>query len=241
MEPTRITEPPFRISGSAFCTVNSVARALSSKVRSKFSSVILPSSSGSTRPEFATRMSKPPAWSRTVANSLSRSALLVTSPATVIRPSPINAFALSSSLWRRPITNTWAPSSTNLCAVARPIPLVPPVITATLPLSRAIKKSSNFMRVVDVFGRRPFLREARSVSDAGGEGVAEHGQPALGLFGGGFVLDDIPVISEHTVFNPYDVCHYPVGGLADVPESTVQHHVIAIGGDQRVLVVHVGR
>ena len=33
-----MTEPPLRISGSAFCTVNSVPRALSSKVRSKFSS-----------------------------------------------------------------------------------------------------------------------------------------------------------------------------------------------------------
>src|ERR1700747_1700633 len=55
-----MTEPPVRISGSAFCTVNSVARALRSKVASKFSSVILPSSSGSTRPEPATRMSSPP-------------------------------------------------------------------------------------------------------------------------------------------------------------------------------------
>ncbi len=74
-----MTEPPSRISGSAFCTVNSVARALRSKVRSKFSSVILPSSSGSTRPEFATRMSSAPFSSSTVANSLSRSAPLVAS------------------------------------------------------------------------------------------------------------------------------------------------------------------
>src|SRR3982074_2914194 len=55
-----MTEPPVRISGSAFCTVNSDARALRSKVASKFSSVILPNSSGSTRPEFTTRMSSPP-------------------------------------------------------------------------------------------------------------------------------------------------------------------------------------
>ena len=35
-----------------------------------------------------------------------------------------------------------------------------------------------------------------SGSGRGGEGVAEHRQPALGLLGGGFVLDDIPVFSE---------------------------------------------
>lgn len=35
-----------------------------------------------------------------------------------------------------------------------------------------------------------------SGSGRGGEGVAKHRQPALGLLGGGFVLDDIPVFSE---------------------------------------------
>ncbi len=84
-----MTEPPVRINGSAFCTVNSVARALRLNVASKFSSVILPSISGSPRAELATRMSKPTSVSRTVANNLSRSAVSVTSPATVFRPSPI--------------------------------------------------------------------------------------------------------------------------------------------------------
>src|SRR3981081_2258384 len=55
------------------------------------------------------------------------------------------------------------------------------------------------------------------------------------------VLDDVPVLSEQTIFDPYDVCHNPVRGVPDIPESTVQHHVIAVGGDQRVLVAHVGR
>jgi hypothetical protein len=40
---------------------------------------------------------------------------------------------------------TRAPSSTNFCAVATPIPLVPPVMTATLPSGRAISWSSNFV------------------------------------------------------------------------------------------------
>jgi hypothetical protein len=63
---------------------------------------------------------------------------LVTSPATVLRPSPINALALSDSLRRRPMMKTSAPSSTNLRAVASPIPLLLPVITATLPANRGI-------------------------------------------------------------------------------------------------------
>jgi hypothetical protein len=37
-----MTEPPVRINGNAFCTVNSDARALTSKVASKFCSSDLP-------------------------------------------------------------------------------------------------------------------------------------------------------------------------------------------------------
>src|ERR1700691_4664613 len=43
-----------------------------------------------------------------------------------------------SSFSRRPVITTWAPSSTKRLAVARPIPLLPPVITATLPSSAPI-------------------------------------------------------------------------------------------------------
>jgi len=48
---------------------------------------------------------------------------------------PIRALALSSSDWRRPVMKTYAPSSTNFFAVANPIPLLPPVMTATFPFS----------------------------------------------------------------------------------------------------------
>src|SRR6202051_4169133 len=40
-----------------------------------------------------------------------------------------------SSFSRRPVITTRAPSSTNRLAVANPIPLLPPVMTATLPSS----------------------------------------------------------------------------------------------------------
>jgi hypothetical protein len=48
---------------------------------------------------------------------------------------PICLTASSSSAWRRPVMKTWAPSATNRRAVARPMPLLPPVMTATFPSS----------------------------------------------------------------------------------------------------------
>jgi hypothetical protein len=77
--------------------------ALRLKVASKFSSVILPSISVSARAEFATRMSKPPSVASTVANNLSRSALLVTSPATV-HDEDVGAFVDEPLCGRQPDT-----------------------------------------------------------------------------------------------------------------------------------------
>src|ERR1700692_1980378 len=47
----------------------------------------------------------------------------------------MEAAASFSSFSRRPVITTWAPSSTKRLAVANPIPLLPPVMTATLPSS----------------------------------------------------------------------------------------------------------
>src|SRR5580704_15171667 len=47
----------------------------------------------------------------------------------------MEAAASFSSFSRRPVITTWAPSSTKRLAVAKPIPLLPPVMTATLPSS----------------------------------------------------------------------------------------------------------
>src|SRR6266853_5942076 len=51
---------------------------------------------------------------------------------------PIDATASSSSFWRRPVMKTSAPSLTKSFAVARPIPCVAPVMTATFPCSLSI-------------------------------------------------------------------------------------------------------
>src|ERR1700731_4191321 len=47
----------------------------------------------------------------------------------------MKAAASFNSFSRRPVITTCAPSSTKRLAVARPIPLLPPVMTATLPSS----------------------------------------------------------------------------------------------------------
>ena len=54
-------------------------------------------------------------------------------------------------------------------------------------------------------------------------------------------MSHVLLVDPIAVFDPYDVCHYPMRRLPDIPESTMQHHVIAGGGDQSVLVAHVGR
>ena len=46
---------------------------------------------------------------------------------------PIAATASSSCAWRRPVMTTLAPCSTNSRAIAKPMPELPPVTTATLP------------------------------------------------------------------------------------------------------------
>src|SRR6266849_10907132 len=51
---------------------------------------------------------------------------------------PSSFTASSRVFWLRPVIATFAPSSFRRCALARPIPLFPPVITATFPCKRFI-------------------------------------------------------------------------------------------------------
>ena len=60
------------------------------------------------------------------------------SPWTPVTFSSDLLYAAFSSGARRPVMNTYAPSSTNRFAVARPIPLLPPVISAVLLVSLII-------------------------------------------------------------------------------------------------------
>src|SRR5258708_15704557 len=54
---------------------------------------------------------------------------------------PISLTAAASSESRRPVMNTYAPSLTNRFAVARPMPLLPPVMRASFPSSLPISLS----------------------------------------------------------------------------------------------------
>jgi hypothetical protein len=84
------------------------------------------------KPALAKSTSTCPFSARTIANSRSKSSRLATSPCTAVTPEPIASTALSNSSWRRPVIKTYAPSSTNRFAVANPMPLLPPVITAIM-------------------------------------------------------------------------------------------------------------
>src|SRR5690349_11063882 len=86
-------------------------------------------------PAFAKRTSSRP-FSRWIwANRRSRSPSFDTSPRTAVTLLPISLTAAASSGSRRPVMNTYAPAPTNSFAVARPIPLLPPVTSTILPSS----------------------------------------------------------------------------------------------------------
>jgi hypothetical protein len=61
-----------------------------------------------------------------------------TSPCTPVILLPISFTAAANSGSRRPVMKTYAPLFTNYCAVARPMPLLPPVISAIFPSSLLI-------------------------------------------------------------------------------------------------------
>src|SRR5262245_13066483 len=65
----------------------------------------------------------------------SRSPRFDTSPWTAVTLLPISFTAAANSGLRRPVMKTYAPSCTNCFAVARPMPLLPPVMRALFPSS----------------------------------------------------------------------------------------------------------
>src|SRR5580692_12766323 len=69
------------------------------------------------------------------AKRLSKSSRFEESALTAVTWPLISFAAAFSSASRRPVTKTYAPSLTKRCAVARPIPAVPPVTSAIFPSS----------------------------------------------------------------------------------------------------------
>src|SRR5262244_3528433 len=121
---------------------------LTAKVRSQSSSVLFVNGipGGPAAPALLTRMSILPNDSRVRSTIVLTSAALVTSVfmATTLRPSPLTSPATFSAL------RTWlsgmaisAPSRASASTMPRPIPLPPPVTTATLPASRMETPSIN--------------------------------------------------------------------------------------------------
>src|SRR5262245_46205313 len=114
---------------------------LTANVRSQSSSVLLVKGmpGGPAAPALLTRMSILPNASRVRSTIVLTSAALVTSVfmATTLRPSPLTSPATFSALstWMSGIA-TSAPSRASASTMPRPIPLPPPVTTATLPASR---------------------------------------------------------------------------------------------------------
>src|SRR6267142_2438565 len=172
MDALRMIEAPSGSKGSAFCTVNSRPFTLPSKSESKCSSVILPRGATFNPPALANTMSSVP-FSRVIcAKRRSRSPRFDTSPWTPVTWPPISLTAAANSGSRRPVMKTYAPSCTNCFAVARPMPLLPPVMRAIFPSSLFMYSSS--------------YRSLSDSEDDPAEGAALHQVPQrLSRFGQG--------------------------------------------------------
>src|SRR5438309_6924827 len=138
----KMLEAPSGIRGSAFCTVKRRPFTLMSKIESKCSSVILPRGANLAPPALAKTTSSLAFARLMCAKSRSRSPRFDTSPWRPLTFLPISFTAAANSGSRRPVMKTYAPSFTNSFAVARPMPLLPPVMRAVLPSSLPMTFSS---------------------------------------------------------------------------------------------------
>src|SRR3989454_6378783 len=74
-------------------------------------------------------------------------------------------------------------------------------------------------------------------SRAFGKCVAEHRISAFGLLTCRLVLNDIPVLDQHAIFDANDVCRDPVHRRAKAGESTVNYHQITFSHDYSRLIL----
>src|SRR5277367_1484288 len=70
-----------------------------------------------------------------------------------------------------------------------------------------------------------------------GECVAEHGKAADRFGLGRLVLQNVPMLSKKTVFEPDNVGGDPGGGPAHPSEAAMRYDVIALCDDELVLIV----
>src|SRR5712664_69292 len=131
----KMMEAPSFSSGSAFWIVKYAPLMLMSNCSSNKLSDVSANGANFATPAFTNNTSILPNFFETSAYSLSMSASLATSACTASTPLPIVFTASSSVFLLRPAIATRAPSSWRRFAEASPMPLFPPVTTATFPSS----------------------------------------------------------------------------------------------------------
>ena len=124
--------PPARISGASRCVVKYAPFVLMSNMWSYVSSVTDSSGPSTETPALMNRKSMCPSLSSTTQRSALMSAKLAVSVR--ITCAPGRAFRAGSMLCSfRPVSSTSAPPSSKAFAIAKPIPCVPPLMTAFFP------------------------------------------------------------------------------------------------------------
>src|SRR5688572_62 len=129
-------EPPprARIRGTAYLMHSSVPRTLIAIVWSHAAmSMSAARATGPVTPALFTRMSGPPPAVSNCANSAATDDSSLTSAVTAL--APISAATRESRVPSRPAITTCAPAATKRRAIAAPMPVPPPVTSATRPSS----------------------------------------------------------------------------------------------------------
>lgn len=130
--------------GSAYLTVKYDPLKLMLTISANNASSLCSSGANLAMPALTKRMSTVPNLSFAFSNNAVRSFELITSVFTPTAFSPRVWTASSSVLWSRPAMTTLAPLAINSLAVASPIPLLPPVITATSQLNLLMISTLSF-------------------------------------------------------------------------------------------------
>src|SRR6188472_3031046 len=141
-ETCSITPPRASRCGKAARAYTNAPRTLTSITRLYASSGVSSTPACTPIPALFTRMSSPPSIA-TVSSTLARawSGSAASARTNLIAPrEPSSCSASSPSEASRPVITTEAPSSRKRSAIARPSPVVPPVISAALPASSGIDR-----------------------------------------------------------------------------------------------------